>query len=89
VAATSSAIFFMNPHNEKATGGTLCGLINNCVLKQAGCVNDYTLGNVIIDAVTGEVTMKKNIGIGYVDIVCVQCKNTALSVINFDNWTLT
>jgi len=72
VAATSSAIFFTNPHNLKADGTTtLCGLINNCVLKQAGCVNAYTLGNAVIDAVTGEVTMKKNVDAGYVDVVCV------------------
>jgi hypothetical protein len=61
----------MNPYNLKADGTTLCGLINNCVLKQAGCVNDYTLGNVIIDATTGEVTQKQNVDAGYVDTVCV------------------
>ena len=72
VAATNSAIFFMNPHNFKADGSTtLCGLINACSLKQAGCVNDYTLGNAVIDAVTGEVTMKKNVDAGYVDVICV------------------
>jgi len=72
VAAASSAVFFMNPHEFRTDGSTnLCGAINNCVLKQDGCVNDYTLGNVIIDATTGAVTQKQNVDAGYVDTVCV------------------
>jgi hypothetical protein len=90
VAAANSAVFFTNPFNIKATDGTtLCGLINNCVLKQAGCVNAYTIGNAVINQVTGEVTMKKNVDAGYEDILCVECKNTANSVITFDNWKVT
>jgi hypothetical protein len=82
VAAANSAVFFTNPHNFKADGTTtLCGLINNCVLKQAGCVNAYTLGNAVIDATTGEVKLKKNVDAGYEDILCVECKNTANSVV--------
>jgi len=53
VAATASVNFFTNPH------ATLCGDINNCALKQAGCANAYTTGNLVINAVTGEVTIKK------------------------------
>jgi len=89
VVATSSAIFFTNPHNSKADGSVLCGLINDCSLKVAGCASAYTLGNVVIDAVTGEVTAKQNVDPGYVDIICVECKNTATSTITFDNWMIT
>jgi len=89
VVATSSAIFFTNPHNLKADGSVLCGLINDCSLKVAGCASAYTLGNVVIDATTGEVTAKQNVDPGYVDIICVECKNTATSTITFDNWMIT
>ena len=30
--------------------------------------------------------MKKNVDAGYEDDLCVECKNTANSVITFDNW---
>ena len=89
VVATSSAIFFTNTHNLKTDGTTLCGLINSCSLKVAGCQSDYTEGNVEIDATTGAVTAKQNVDPGYVDTICVECKNTANSVITFDNWVIT
>jgi hypothetical protein len=68
----------------------LCGDINSCSLKTAaGCAAPYTIGNLAIDAVTGEVTIKKDVDAGYVDVVCVECKNSHDSVITFDNWTVT
>jgi hypothetical protein len=83
VAATASVQFFTNPH------ATLCGAINSCKLKQQGCGADYTIGNLVINAVTGEVTIKKDVDAGYVDIVCVSCQNSHASIIEFDNWTVT
>ena len=56
----------------------------------AGCSSGaYAAGNLIIDASTGEVTAKKDVDLGYVDTVCVSCKNDHDSVIQFDSWTVT
>ena len=56
VAATSSIMFFTNPH------ATLCGAINSCSLKTSGgCAAAYATGNLVIDATTGEVTAKKDV----------------------------
>ena len=77
-------MFFTNPH------ATLCGAITSCELLIAGCTSGaYTTGNLEIDASTGEVKAKKNVDLGYVDTVCVSCKNAHDSVIQFDNWTVT
>ena len=58
-AAANSAVFFTNPFEKKADTTTdLCGLINNCVLKLAGCSSAYTAANAVIDATTGQVTLK-------------------------------
>jgi hypothetical protein len=65
VAATASIMFFTNPH------ATLCGLINTCTLHVAGCASPYALDNLVINADTGEVTAKKDVDAGYVNIVCV------------------
>jgi hypothetical protein len=83
VAATASIAFFTNPH------ATLCGDINSCHLKAAGCSDDYALGHLIINEATGEVTAMKNVDAGYVDTVCVKCLNSHSSDITFDNWTVT
>ena len=83
VAATTSIVFFTNPH------ATLCGDINSCSLKVQGCGSAYTAANLVIDATTGEVTAKKNVAAGYADTVCVSCMNSASSVINFDDWVVT
>jgi hypothetical protein len=81
--ATTSAVFFTNPHV------TLCGAINSCSLKLAGCSDPYTNANLVINTVTGTITAKKNVDDGYVDEVCVVCKNNDLSVIQQDSWTVT
>ena len=73
----------MNPH------ATLCGDINSCSLKQSGCSTAYSDTNLAINAVTGEVTAKKNVALGYADTVCVSCSNSHGSTITFDNWTVT
>jgi hypothetical protein len=83
VAATASIAFFTNPH------ATLCGDINSCHLKAAGCSDDYALGHLTINEVTGEVTAKKNVDAGFVDTICVKCLNSHSSVITFDNWKVT
>ena len=83
VAATTSIAFFTNPH------ATLCGAINSCSLKQAGCSTAYSDTNLAINAVTGEVTAKTNVDAGYADTVCVSCSNSHGSTITFDNWTVT
>jgi hypothetical protein len=67
----------------------LCGDINSCSLKVAGCGSAYSTGNLVIDATTGEVTAKKNVDLGYEDTVCVSCMNSASSLIEFDNWKVT
>jgi hypothetical protein len=82
VAATASIAFFTNPH------ATLCGDINSCHLKVAGCGSDYTNGHLTINEVTGEVTAKNDIDAGYVDTVCIKCLNSHRSDITFDNWTV-
>jgi hypothetical protein len=83
VAATASIAFFTNPH------ATLCGDINSCSLKEEGCGSAYSVGNLEIDAITGEVKAKKNVDAGYINTVCVSCMNSHSSVIEFDNWTVT
>jgi hypothetical protein len=57
----------------KATGAVLCGDINSCSIKAAGCTDAYTNANIVIDAVTGKIDAKKNVDAGYVDIVCIKC----------------
>jgi hypothetical protein len=83
IVATTSAIFFTNPHV------TLCGAINSCSLKLAGCSGDYTNANLAINAVSGEITAKKNVDAGYDDTVCISCSNTGTSTITHDNWKVT
>ena len=81
--AANSAVFFTNPFASH------CGLINSCSLKLAGCSTDYTAGNLVIDATTGEITAKQNVDAGYVDTVCISCSNTGGSTITHDNWIVT
>jgi hypothetical protein len=74
VAATTSAVFFTNPYRYYAsTANVLCGAINLCSIKAAGCITAYTNPHLIINAVTGEVTAMKNVDAGYVDEVCIKC----------------
>jgi hypothetical protein len=80
VLAPSSASFFTNDYWWE------CGLINDCKIKEQGCVNDYTGDHLTIDAVTGEITARQDVVLGYNDTVCIECANTAGSIITYDNW---
>jgi hypothetical protein len=61
----SAFSFFRNEHT------TLCGPINSCALKEAGCGSDYAGTNLALDATTGVGTSVQNIDIGFSDTVCV------------------
>ena len=76
---TDSSAFFTN------TFATECLGITECFLKSSGgCANAYAGTNIAIEKSTGKITAKTNVDAGYTEIVCVECRNTALSTITFD-----
>ena len=80
VLANTSAAFFTNDYWWE------CGPINSCKIKKQGCVDDYTDDRLTIDTVSGKITARQDILLGYNDTVCIECANTAGSIITYDNW---
>jgi hypothetical protein len=57
--------FFRNEHSS------LCGPINSCAAKVAGCGSDYEGTNLSMDYKTGVGWAVQNNDLGYSDTVCI------------------
>ena len=65
VVASSNSVFFTNPFSAD------CGAITINSLFEAGGVNPYTAGNLIIDSSTGEIKAKQNVDAGFIETISV------------------
>ena len=67
-----------------------CGVFTACVLKPSGCGAGSYSGRAAIGASPNfALSITQNVDAGYTETLCVECQNSAGSIVQHDGWVIT